>query len=207
MERLTLLADRLTNIGHFTRFGRYLSVSSNSALDRALGQIDLWVSDDAVTGAAVVVRSHGQEIAHRYAGDAQPGIPVGPDTLFGLASITKPITASVVMMLIDDGQIGLDEPVARFVPEFAAAASDGNPQWEAARRMVTVRQVVAHMSGLAEDLPPGTLRARDLPDLDTITDVQKIPELLRKRGYGKEDIAAVMHGNWLRLLARGLPPG
>jgi membrane dipeptidase len=42
-------------------------------------------------------------------------------------------------------------------------------------------------------------------DLDTIADVQKIPELLRKRGYGEEDIAAVMHGNWMRLLERGLP--
>jgi membrane dipeptidase len=42
-------------------------------------------------------------------------------------------------------------------------------------------------------------------DLDTIADVQKIPELLRRRGYGDADIAAVMHGNWLRVLARGLP--
>jgi membrane dipeptidase len=43
-------------------------------------------------------------------------------------------------------------------------------------------------------------------NLDTIADVQKIPDLLRKWGYGDEDIAAVMHGNWLRLLERGLPP-
>jgi membrane dipeptidase len=42
-------------------------------------------------------------------------------------------------------------------------------------------------------------------DLDTVADVQKIPELLRKRGYEEADIAAVMHGNWLRLLERGLP--
>src|ERR671917_1589424 len=42
-------------------------------------------------------------------------------------------------------------------------------------------------------------------DLDTIADVQKIPELLRKRGYEEDDVAAVMHGNWLGLLERGLP--
>jgi membrane dipeptidase len=42
-------------------------------------------------------------------------------------------------------------------------------------------------------------------DLDTIADVQKIPDLLRDRGYGSDDIAAIMHGNWLRLLQRGLP--
>lgn len=42
-------------------------------------------------------------------------------------------------------------------------------------------------------------------DLDTIADVQKIPDLLRKRGYGEDDVALVMHGNWLRLLGRALP--
>jgi membrane dipeptidase len=42
-------------------------------------------------------------------------------------------------------------------------------------------------------------------DLDTIADVQRIPDLLRKRGYSEDDIAAIMHGNWLRLLERGLP--
>lgn len=42
-------------------------------------------------------------------------------------------------------------------------------------------------------------------DLDTIADVQKIPDLLRKRGYSDEDIAAIMHGNWLRFMAKHLP--
>ncbi|MDF3043618.1 MAG: peptidase [Thermomicrobiales bacterium] len=42
-------------------------------------------------------------------------------------------------------------------------------------------------------------------DLDTLADVQRIPELLRKRGYSEANIAAVMHGNWMRLLELGLP--
>jgi membrane dipeptidase len=41
--------------------------------------------------------------------------------------------------------------------------------------------------------------------LDTIADVRKLPTLLRRRGYRDEDIAAIMHGNWLRLLKEGLP--
>ena len=98
------------------------------SLDQALEQIDRWIDPSGVSGAAVVVRSGGQEIARRYVGEASPGTPVKPDTLFGLASITKPITASVVMMLVDEGHLGLDEPVVRFVPEFATAAPDGNPQ-------------------------------------------------------------------------------
>jgi len=44
-------------------------------------------------------------------------------------------------------------------------------------------------------------------DLDTIADVQKIPDLLRQRGYGETDIATIMYGNWLRLLERSLPAG
>ena len=42
-------------------------------------------------------------------------------------------------------------------------------------------------------------------DLDTVADVQKIPDLLRPKGYTEPDITAIMHGNWLRLLERGLP--
>lgn len=42
-------------------------------------------------------------------------------------------------------------------------------------------------------------------DLDTIADVQHIPVLLRQRGYGEDDVANIMHGNWLRLLERALP--
>jgi CubicO group peptidase (beta-lactamase class C family) len=147
-----------------------LPLSSTITLDLALAQLDRWIDPGAVAGAAVAVRAHGELIAEHYAGEAQPGIAVHRDTLFGLASVSKPITATVVMTLVDDGQISLEEPIVRFVPEFAAAAPDGNPQWEAARRLITVRQALAHLTGLPEDLPPGTLRARDLPSLDTITD-------------------------------------
>jgi membrane dipeptidase len=42
-------------------------------------------------------------------------------------------------------------------------------------------------------------------DLDTIADVQRVGELLRERGYGEEDVAGVMHGNWVGVLERGLP--
>jgi CubicO group peptidase (beta-lactamase class C family) len=147
-----------------------LRVGTKQRLERALAQIDSWIGADGVPGAAVVVRESGTEICAREAGEARPGVPVAADTLFGLASVTKPITAAAVMTLVDDGLISLEEPIARFVPEFAATAPEGNPQWEAARRLITVRQALAHLTGLPEDLPPGALRLRDLPDLATITD-------------------------------------
>lgn len=44
-------------------------------------------------------------------------------------------------------------------------------------------------------------------DLDTIADIQKLPELLRQRGYGETDITSIMHGNWMRLFSEALPAG
>jgi len=60
-------------------------------------------------------------------------------------------------------------------------------------------------AAIGTDLDGGYGTEQTPRDLDTIADVQKIPDLLRDRGYGEEDIAAIMHGNWLRLLERGLP--
>ncbi len=57
-------------------------------------------------------------------------------------------------------------------------------------------------AAIGSDLDGGFGREQSPTDLDTIADLQKIPELLTSRGYGDEDIAAIMHGNWLRLLRR-----
>jgi membrane dipeptidase len=62
-------------------------------------------------------------------------------------------------------------------------------------------------AAIGTDLDGGYGIEQTPKDLDTIADVQGIPDLLRRRGYGAEDIVAVMHGNWLRVLERGLPTG
>ena len=145
-------------------------MSGPARLNEVLALIDDWIEPDGVSGAAVVVRSGGELVAERYAGEGRPGRPVTERTLFALASITKPVTASAVMALVDEGLLAIDEPIARFVPEFATANPDGNCAWEAARRLITVRQALCHTTGLPEDLPPGELRGRDLPSVETIAD-------------------------------------
>ena len=57
-------------------------------------------------------------------------------------------------------------------------------------------------AAIGSDLDGGFGREQSPADLDTIADLQQIPELLSGRGYQDEDIAAIMHGNWLRLLRR-----
>ncbi len=65
----------------------------------------------------------------------------------------------------------------------------------------------ARHAAIGTDLDGGYGTEQTPRDLDTIADVQKIPDLLRKRGYAEADVELIMHGNWLRLLKRALPAG
>ena len=56
--------------------------------------------------------------------------------------------------------------------------------------------------GIGSDLDGAFGKEQSPYDLETIADLQKVPDLLRQRGYTEEDIANVMHGNWLRFLRR-----
>ena len=107
-------------------------------------------------GDGTVVLSVGE--ARRYADTAGRLLPpaerpaVTDDTLFDLASVTKLFTATVVVRLADDGVLGLDDPVARFLPTYAGGA----------RAAVTLRSLLTHTSGL----PADSWVWRDQPDVD-----------------------------------------
>lgn len=94
----------------------------------------------ADSGAAVTVIRHGTVVAELHGGwrDADRQRPWTPDTLVNVFSAGKPVAALGVLLLADRGRLGLDEPVARYWPEFAAAGKGA----------VTVRQVLTHTAGL-----------------------------------------------------------
>ena len=58
----------------------------------------------------------------------------------------------------------------------------------------------AHHAAIGTDLDGGYGKEQSPADLESIADLQKIPAILEKRGYSGDDIAAMMHGNWIRLL-------
>lgn len=96
----------------------------------------------------VVVVGRKDEILYKHAFGQralEPSrLPMQEDTVFDLASLTKPIaTASSVMVLVDRGQVALDEPVATYVPEFGRAGKGS----------ITVRQLLLHVGGLVADNP------------------------------------------------------
>ncbi|QFU91992.1 serine hydrolase [Amycolatopsis sp. YIM 10] len=89
--------------------------------------------DEGTAGAQVAAYLHGRPVVDLWAGDEVAG-----DTLTGVYSSTKGAATLVVALLVQDGRLELDEPVARHWPEFAAAGKD----------RITLRDVLTHRSGV-----------------------------------------------------------
>jgi CubicO group peptidase (beta-lactamase class C family) len=161
--------------------------------------IDQWTDAGAVNGAAICVMFEGEIVAEHVTGEAQPGVPVDERTLFGLASVAKPITAATVMSCVDQGLFALDEPIGQLVPEFLSEVDRDlpfyDPALEALRETVTIRQLLSHLSGLPEDLPAGYLSLKSKPSLAAYTDAMMRLPLQSAPGadvrYSNAGIAAV----------------
>ena len=100
-----------------------------------------------VPGAVVLIGNrervlYRQAFGYRALGPEK--LPMTVDTLFDLASLTKVVaTTTAIMQLVEQGRLSLDEPVARYWPEFAGSGKE----------RITVRQLLTHYSGLRADLP------------------------------------------------------
>jgi beta-lactamase class C len=143
-------------------------------VSQSLRHIDEWIGPHGVPGAGAVVWSRGEIVAERYAGEATSGVPVTSETLFPLASVTKPVSAATFMALVDDGEISLDEPVGRLLPEFRAGPTAGADGVDAAlerqRPTIGARQLLCHVSGLPEDLGPREARYQEGATIETVID-------------------------------------
>ncbi len=121
----------------------------SARLQPAYDLLDRAVSDGAFPGGVLAVGLNDELALHPFGHltrDAKSPA-VTADTIYDVASLTKPIvTTTAIMRLVQGGELSLDAPVVRFVPEWAAAAkSDPDPSW---RARVTVRMLLLHDSGL-----------------------------------------------------------
>lgn len=170
---------------------------SPESFTTAIGQVADWVAEGVVAGAAAAVWHDGQLVAALEFGEARPGKTVTPDTLFALASVSKPVTAAAVLRQVELGVLDLDGYVVDILPEFGSTddpfADDAYPQLEAMRDQVTIRQLLCHTSGLPENIGAKRLRMRDQPTLAVMSEImcrlplQSVPgERLRysNAGYG-----------------------
>ena len=86
------------------------------------------------------------------------GAPMTADTVFWIASMTKAITSTAAMQLVEQGKLALDEPIAEVLPELAAPQvlegfdAAGQPRLRPAKRPITLRHLITHTAGFVYDI-------------------------------------------------------
>jgi CubicO group peptidase (beta-lactamase class C family) len=82
--------------------------------------------------------------------DVEANLPMETNTLFRIASMSKLVTSIGLMTLVDKGAVGLDDPVSRFIPEFAAPTvitpGDRNRKTRPSTKEITIRHLLTHTS-------------------------------------------------------------
>jgi CubicO group peptidase (beta-lactamase class C family) len=120
------------------------------------------IAKDEVAGAVTVVVSADKMLHLESTGlaDVATKRPITPETLFWIASMTKPVTGIAVLMLQDEGKLKVSDPVAKYIPEFASLKTPtGKPA------NLTITQILTHTSGLGEASGPAAQQAKTLADL------------------------------------------
>lgn len=160
---------------------------NKARIDRALADM---VSSGRAAGVSALLWKDGREVYFGTAGqaDREAGRPMRRNTLAQIYSMTKPVTGVALMKLWEQGRFGLDDPLARYLPEFAEtkvfAGTDpaGKPILRAPDRPVLIRDILRHTAGFGygagEDYP-GKEWAR-LDPLKTDHDVAEFGRRLAK---------------------------
>lgn len=121
------------------------------------------VDSGELPGAVVLIARDGQLVYAKSFGwqDREKKIPMRHDSIFRLYSMTKPVVSVAAMMLVEEGRLGLQEPVSKYIPEFKemkvgveSTDAEGKPALKLvdAKRQITVQDLLRHTSGLTYDV-------------------------------------------------------
>lgn len=131
-------------------------------LGQIRGRMQAFVEQQEIAGAVTVVGRSSGILSHEAVGsrDLAKRQPMTKDTLFRIASMTKPITALGIMILVDEGKLAVTDPIAKHLPEFRGQlviTSRDNERLVLTKpsRLPTIRDLLTHTSGVTAQLPPG----------------------------------------------------
>ena len=123
-------------------------------LQQARDAVKALIDKKQMAGAVIAVARHGKVVMVEALGEMEAGSGrvMKPDAIVRIYSMTKPITTVAAMILVDEGKIGLDDPVSKYLPEFKnvhvlAGKADSDETVEA-KRAPTIRDLMRHTAGL-----------------------------------------------------------
>lgn len=150
---------------------------SSERLARIGKRMQEYIDQNKVAGTVTLVARHGEIVNFEALGysDREKKIPMKKDDIFVLMSMTKPIASTALMMQYEQGKFLLNDPIAKWLPEFAhmkAKAPDGQGGFKLVdARPITVRQILTHTAGLPA---LGSPEARALGGAKTIRERVKL---------------------------------
>jgi CubicO group peptidase (beta-lactamase class C family) len=134
---------------------------SEDRLARVDRVLQKYVDDQLIPGAVALVLRDGEPVYQRTFGwsDKEAGRRMTADTIFRIASQTKAITSTAVLILVEEGKIGINEPAADFIPTFAkttVAVKDesGGVKIVPAKRAITIHDLLTHTAGISYGTDP-----------------------------------------------------
>jgi len=161
---------------------------SSKRLERINAFIKDYIDTNQIAGAVTLVARKGK-IVHfeaqgwRYKEENQP---MEKDAIFSLASMTKPIVSTALMMLWEDGKFMLDDPISKWLPSYAnKQVLDPLTSRRTPGRPVTVRHVLSHTSGLSLTPSTGPNPLTDAPAADLDADGEPIEPLAQATDAGR----------------------
>lgn len=131
---------------------------SPQRLNRIDENINGWIQDGRLNGCVALIIRNGKIIYHKAFGYDDPGKtkPIRTDNIYRIASQTKAITSVAAMMLYEEGKFLLDDPVSKYIPEFAKQQvldkfneADTTYTTVPAKSEITIRQLLTHTSGVS----------------------------------------------------------
>jgi len=131
------------------------SAVSTERLARLDALLQSYVDQNSIAGIVALVHRDGKPVYERAIGwsDKEAGRRMSADTIFRIASQTKAVTSVAVLALVEEGQIGLGDPVGRFIPSFAKTTvqvrGEAGVTTTAARRAITIRDLLTHTAGIS----------------------------------------------------------
>jgi CubicO group peptidase (beta-lactamase class C family) len=160
---------------------------SADKLDKVRSVVQGAVDREQTAGVVLMVARHGKVVLCESFGkmDVAAGKAMRPDTIFRIYSMTKPITTAAAMMLYEEGRLGLDDPVSKYLPDFKGLRllSGKGDETVPARREMTIRDLMRHSSGLIHaDLAPGTPLARMYRQSKVEEGNNSLADMVRKLG-------------------------
>ena len=145
-SKLAIIACLLVGLG-YPALGE--STTDDAASDRVDGIVRAQMREQKIPGVSLAVIRDGQVIKATGYGlaNVELNVPMAPEMVFHSGSLAKAFTATAVMMLVEEGKIGLDDKISKYLPEAPATWNE-----------ITIRRLLTHTSGLrdffAEDGDP-----------------------------------------------------